>query len=351
MEAPTSLNALGLMTCHAAGPHGVTVWNGTTPMWCGNCQADVASEVSENNRRVYCATCGTELFRSDPAAVNAQTPVHAQTKDARKLLQRWSSTAVLDPYGPAMSAKTGNVPASGDSSPRDVVPPEDSKTLRSAHDSHHGQVIPEDKPMSSSTSLTGQAAHNVQLPWKEAPETNPSRIRPHSDEPSVTEPPEPQQVPPRVHVTHRAAPAQPHFDVQAAISETQDNQKRRPNWLALFGQFLAYGGVLALTLGTSLVLWGYFGGPANYAPTGWLITTAGQMLLFLGVVTLVSGGMEQTTEEVARRIDRLGDKILRIEIAARGHQLGGPNLPPQSFAPNAPAAPRTADSERSTPVG
>ena len=66
-----------------------------------------------------------------------------------------------------------------------------------------------------------------------------------------------------------------------------------------------------------MVMWSYFGGPANYAPTGWLIATAGQMLLFFGVVTLVSGGLEQTTEQVNKRIEQLGDHIIRIEQAAR----------------------------------
>jgi hypothetical protein len=40
------------------------------------------------------------------------------------------------------------------------------------------------------------------------------------------------------------------------------------------------------------------------------------MLLFLGVVTLVSAGMEQTTHEVARRIETLGQRLVRIEQAA-----------------------------------
>ncbi len=79
------------------------------------------------------------------------------------------------------------------------------------------------------------------------------------------------------------------------------------------GQLCAYGGVGLLTCGTVLVLSGYFGGPANYAPTGWLIAAVGQMLLFLGVVTLVSGGMEQTVDEVAWRIDFLAERIVHLE--------------------------------------
>jgi hypothetical protein len=84
-------------------------------------------------------------------------------------------------------------------------------------------------------------------------------------------------------------------------------------WMAFVGQLFAYAGVGTLTVGAVLVILGYFGGRENYAPTGWLVATAGQMLLFLGVVTLISAGLEQTTHEVARRIDNLGIRIGRLE--------------------------------------
>ena len=74
-----------------------------------------------------------------------------------------------------------------------------------------------------------------------------------------------------------------------------------------------------------MVLWGYFGGPESYTPTGWLLASAGQMLLFLGVVTLVSGGMEQTTHEVSRRIEFLGDQLIRIEKHTQEQLLRGPH--------------------------
>ena len=96
------------------------------------------------------------------------------------------------------------------------------------------------------------------------------------------------------------------------------------------GQLLAYAGVLGMTAGACFVVWSYFGGPANYAPMGWLLATAGQMLLFFGVVTLVSGGLEQTTEQVNKRIEQLGDHIIRIEQAAREISLRGP-VPPAHF--------------------
>ncbi len=123
----------------------------------------------------------------------------------------------------------------------------------------------------------------------------------------------PQQIGPGqiVHQAHALPPGPPHFQT-APVSLADKSSK----WVTLVGQIFAYLGVGGLTVGTSLVLLGYFGGPASYVTTGWLVTTAGQMLLFLGVVTLVSGGMEQTTQEVARRIDTLGERLVRIEQAA-----------------------------------
>jgi hypothetical protein len=73
------------------------------------------------------------------------------------------------------------------------------------------------------------------------------------------------------------------------------------------------------------VLWGHFGGPAQYAPTGWLVATAGQMLLFLGVVTLISGGMQQTTQQVTSRVEYIGNRMLRFEQTAE-ELLRGPHF-------------------------
>jgi sulfite exporter TauE/SafE len=88
---------------------------------------------------------------------------------------------------------------------------------------------------------------------------------------------------------------------------------------SFWGQLLAYAGVGGITVGTVFVVWGYFGGVEQYASTGWLIATAGQMLLLLGVVTLISGGMQQTTHEVGARIETLDGRIQRIEQST--HQL------------------------------
>jgi hypothetical protein len=100
---------------------------------------------------------------------------------------------------------------------------------------------------------------------------------------------------------------------------------RHSHWGMAIGQVCAYFGIGLITCGTAAVLWGYFGGPSNYAPTGWLVTTIGQMFLFLGVVTLISHGMEQTSSEVATRIERLGERMIRIEDLHRRHVATGPH--------------------------
>ena len=114
----------------------------------------------------------------------------------------------------------------------------------------------------------------------------------------------------------------PHFDLQSFL----DQDSRKPGKSeSTWGQVLAYAGVGLITVGTTLVLWSWFGKTPQYAPTGWLICTVGQMLLFLGVTTLISGGMQQTSHEVTRRVEYLGDRILRFEQSA-DQILRGPHF-------------------------
>ena len=76
-------------------------------MWCGKCQADVAAEVSPDNQRVFCTACGALLSTIDapPARPASDRPAADKTKDARELLQRWSTAKVLDPFGPPMQKR------------------------------------------------------------------------------------------------------------------------------------------------------------------------------------------------------------------------------------------------------
>lgn len=120
---------------------------------------------------------------------------------------------------------------------------------------------------------------------------------------------------------HESAMRGPHFEI---------NSQKRSNLTSMTGQFLAYMGVLGLTIGTAMVIYGHFGGYAEYTPTGWLVTTVAQMLLFLGVINLVSGGIEQNNEDVSRRINTLGDQLLRIEQVT-SEVLRGPKISPRLY--------------------
>ena len=125
---------------------------------------------------------------------------------------------------------------------------------------------------------------------------------------------------------HDSSQRGPHFEITAP---------RRSNLTSMTGQFLAYLGVLGLTIGTAMVIYGHFGGYSEYTPTGWLVTTVAQMLLFLGVINLVSGGIEQNNEDVSRRINTLGEQLVRIEQVTTD-VLKGPKLSPRLYDdPNA----------------
>lgn len=113
--------------------------------------------------------------------------------------------------------------------------------------------------------------------------------------------------------TPHELPGAPHFDLQSFLSQDTRKPGRSES---IWGQVLAYFGVGLITVGTTLVLWAWFKQTPQYAPTGWLICTVGQMLLFLGVITLVSGGMQQASHEVTRRVEYLGSRILRFEQSA-----------------------------------
>ncbi len=121
---------------------------------------------------------------------------------------------------------------------------------------------------------------------------------------------------------HDSAIRGPHFQVTAP---------RRSNITTITGQFLAYAGVLGLTIGTAMVIYGHFGGYSDYTPTGWLVTTVAQMMLFLGVINLVSGGIEQTNDDVSQRINVLGEQLMRIEQVTE-EALRGPKIPAYRYA-------------------
>jgi hypothetical protein len=316
-------------------------------MWCEKCQADVAAEASADNQRLHCATCGTEInVRAESTPATAQSTssgsaARSKPKDPHELLARWASEELLDPNrlrpkpppaeSPAERERVGKAPR--------TEKPLATENARLPDDRGTGvpPVSSSSKPIESVASATMPLSPPPVL-WFDgthvASQPGPNFLRvdgidmpvvrtlPPPTAPQPAPQPQPIQVGYILHSAEAGIPA-PHMPMR--VPEPPAKEKAS-NWVTFAGQMFAYLGVGTLTIGTVLVLMGYFGGPPNYAPTGWLVTTAGQMMLFLGVVTLISGGMEETTQEVARRIDTLGDKLLRIEQAAQSPILRGPHV-------------------------
>lgn len=256
-------------------------------MWCAACRADVAAELSTDNRRMLCARCHTELGTAAGAIDRPVTGPRLQDteRNARELLARWSTQHVLEAPVAVNTAVS--------------VPHVEATTPKKSHRFDAAHPLP--SPVTARTDGShGESDESNQI-------SRPKRRR-RKDA----------QVP-RIAASNGDVPTpQPSHDdiVRAAV---QHPHLRQGSWTTSIGQLCAYAGVALLTLGTVMVLSGYFGGPTNYATTGWLVSAVGQMLLFLGVVTLVSGGMEQTVDEVSWRIDSLAEHIIHLEktIAAQ----------------------------------
>ncbi len=291
-------------------------------MWCPSCKADVAAEVAADNRRVRCATCGVEI-----SASTAFTGL-AKTREARDLLERWASERRVD------------APARGERIAQRTVAASDSPGaggLSLEDESAAAPAVPRPERLTEipqTESVRPARGYRVD-PSQGLPGPSAATRRPRQER-------TPRQDSARLHLQHESD-GSPHFNIQASIL---GSERKRTNWTSVIGQLIAYLGVALLTIGTTLIVWSYFGGPANYAPTGWLTTTAGQMLLFLGVVTLVSGGLEQTSEDVRTRIERLGERIIRIEQIAREQGLHGPYIPAEYYETGAPS--QAIESSRQT---
>jgi hypothetical protein len=213
-------------------------------MWCPSCSADVAAELTADERRFLCTRCQTELGLT--AATTRPTiakPVVAE-RDARELLARWSADTLLD------------------------------EPLR--------PVVPK--------------------------------------EPAAVPPP-PEKVRQRVIVRREAARAVMPAEAPV-VTETEALPSRSGLWLSTLGHLAAYAGIGLITCGTALVIWSHYGGLASYAPRGWLINVLGQMLFFLGLVNLVSGGLEQSSADLRDQLARLRSQLQQRESqrAKRTHR-------------------------------
>ena len=258
-------------------------------MWCDRCRAETAAEVVAETGRAACGGCGADLG-----------PVRRMaTDEARELLRKWSADGVA-----AARPEPEPAPRAAAVAPAAVQEP----PARRTRVRRPSAPLPAD----SAPRFRVDASHVGQPSVRQ-------RATVETRRPAA----------PRVDPPHSGGPSPPHFDVHTAVATRAEGGTQGTQ---VTGQILAYAGVLALTLGTALVIWGYFGGPADYAPTGWLIATGGQMLLFLGVVTLVAGGLDQTSRDVRVRVESLGERLIRIEQVAAGHALRGPHLPAEAFA-------------------
>lgn len=241
--------------------------------------------VSPDNERLYCTTCNLELPRPSAGGKTAGAAASTARKalsDPRELLARWAREDSL-------GALDGDLPG-------EPARETERQTAEAVSDLRRR--------------LRFDASHNVLPPQVPLIERI-AAIAPGTTEKSSPTIPVSHEMPHRDLVIHGGHPINPPHFIAPPVPEGDKSSK----WVTLVGQIFAYVGVGGLTIGSVLVLMGYFGGPPSYATTGWLVTTAGQMLLFLGVITLVSGGMEQTTQEVARRIDTIGERLIRIEAA------------------------------------
>lgn len=201
-------------------------------MWCPHCQADVAAELSADERRLLCARCGTETGLAAASVISPSGPRLSKemARDASDLLARWAAEGLQESRSSAgLSSGNRTKPA-----PIKIA---DHVAAEPVADAHQPAVD------------AGPIMHNP-------PQRRRSSVDPLS------------------------------------------------SWVAVGGQMAAYVGVLLLTCGTALVVRSQFSGTMQQAITGWLLTTVGQMLLFVGVVTLVSHGLEQSRRDIARQMKR-----------------------------------------------
>jgi len=294
-------------------------------MWCAKCQAPVGH--ASDGKPSQCPRCGTEVVDAPPE--------NDATGQARALLERWATDDPLEatPQEAVTSSsqskttdtdQTENVDETA-SPPTPRPPSPNHRPARRNYRvdvSHANQQQPTKVPAASSRPLErpgGNATDQVQQPSTDIANTsqdttnhdpltsvastlaNISEASASLDSTDHTKP-----VAPDAPTTGHTAPAVSSLPPGATTNALTHST-------SLWGQLLAYIGVLGLTIGGAMIVWNGFGHAPLNTPTSWLIATAGQMLLFLGIVTLVSSGLEQTNEEVTRQVRVLGEQLLRIE--------------------------------------
>ena len=76
-----------------------------------------------------------------------------------------------------------------------------------------------------------------------------------------------------------------------------------------------------------MVISAHYSGNVSNAATGWLTASVGQMLLFLGVITVVSQGIEQTRRELQLKLSKLERRLKRLTPREQHHTPNDPSAP------------------------
>jgi hypothetical protein len=279
-------------------------------MWCATCQAHVGQPT--DNEATACPRCGTAL-----------TVPPSATDQAHDLLQHWAKDNPLEVPPPPTPANPEPVV---DSSKQ----PKRQFRVDAAHPQHQSKQPDKPKIEKPASAITPPATKPTPQPPLATQPANPKP--PHTKSPTAPKDSLADVASTLANFSVDAQPAAPPTaaDPEVAVSPTTDavpdeiveNKPGIPTGgttsavthsTSLWGQILAYIGVLGLTAGGALIVWNGFGHAPLNTPTSWLIATGGQMLLFLGIVTLVSSGLEQTNEDVNRQVRLLGEQLLRIE--------------------------------------
>ncbi len=353
-------------------------------MWCPRCHTEVAAEIAQNGQSLLCTSCGTEIQRIYAPSLHPDTRSARELLERWSKVDLHDVAPDTTTAGPGEvpAAAVPTVVAVANPEPLPVEVPPLAAPPETADESGSDATSRRDRPERAKpdrptpkprTTWRVDAAHTVTQPVALPPPSVPPRrphfisavvgeetakpsplalppvevklaaaaripdpvptpVTPSADSSRQEKPPSEPAAPSRMAASpnvlqRRLDPAHeslggPHFDLQSFLAQ----DSRQPGKSeSIWGQVLAYAGVGLITVGTTLVLWGWFGQVPQYAPTGWLVCTVGQMLLFLGVITLISGGMQQTSHEVTRRVEYLGDRILRFEQSA-DQLLRGPHF-------------------------
>ena len=205
-------------------------------MWCASCKADVAAEVTAETGRVRCAQCGTELAQAHA--------IRERTKDAREILQRWSNKSLLDPYGPLPGSRSRQTAPQPTAQPTaNTAPPADHESQSTTARPTQPANTQEPEPVERQSPLNVQVkakTRSIRIDAAE-PVENITATRSHRTRS--------QRRPAQRFIdgSHGHQLAGPHFEMAPV---------KRSNWTITAGQWLAYIGVLALTIGTAVVVYG-----------------------------------------------------------------------------------------------